>query len=256
MKGKKILHARIQKAIIILLSGLFLFSCTDFFSTSLFPWAARDPGSFIPEVTLDNLEELKQLFEDDPEASLALLKKIRDAAKAQGLSEDEINQLLAGALGTAVNSAGLGQAVLGAVGSMSNFGDMSDEEVREALFGSIANLSNLEETSSILSDMLPEPGTPPAFSQEFRDFTDSASADDLAMAAVVLLLGAAVEVAEGDFNQFLDDPVSIWNTIPNPTREMAQAMAVISALDGREDELSEGSALANILEHLNLINRT
>ena len=234
-------------------AGFLCFSCTDFFTTSLFPWASRNPNDIIPKVTKDNVDDLIELFENDPDGSLALLKKIKDAAgEASG---DEKNQLLGAALEAAVNASGLGQAIISAAGNINNLKD--EEDVRGMLLETMDKLTNLEETSAILSGMLPKPGDYPDHpNPEFLEFCDKAKTEDLAMAAVVLLLGVASKSCDGDFNALLDDPLKFLdnkNLDFKDSVELAQAMALVAAIKGKDEILEKDSPLRNILEHLNLI---
>ena len=66
------------------------------------------------------------------------------------------------------------------------------------------------------------------------------------MAAIVLILGEAAKTG-GDFNAFIND-----YTDGNTTRELAQAMALVSVLEDRVDQVSEGP-LRNILMNLYMI---
>lgn len=250
MKKTDFLFSRISLAVIVP-AILFLFSCTNFFSTSWGAWATRDSASLIPKVTVDNVSELTQAFEDDPDASLELLRKIKD--EAANLTGDELSQMQSAALEVAVNSAGLGQAIINAAGNLDTFDDPGS--ARDILLNAINGMSNLEETGDLLSTLLPSPPSDPrspdpAADAEWIAFTESATANDLAMAAVVLLLGEASKNSGGNFDDYLDNKIPSPSD-PNTTREQAQAMAIVATLGTRVDQVT--GPLRNILDHLNLL---
>jgi len=226
---------------IFMISALFT-ACTAFFSSTLAPWAARDPKKLIPKVTVDNVAELIAMAENDPDMSLALLEKIKSAI--EGASGEDKLILQGAALEAAVNAAGLGQAVLGAAGKFTSLdGDSSEEDAKKMVLDALNGMKNLEDAGAILFDILPKPQDP-----DFEDFTNKASADDLAMAAMVILAGEVKKNGADD----IEDYVECFKDSPNEAEELAMAMALAAALEGREDELS--GPLKDALKGLNLIN--
>ena len=223
---------------------LFLGSCTDFFSTSWASWAARDPSKLIPDVTVGNVNELIEKAENDPALSLEVLKKI---AKAVNNSSGKNKAVLqAAAVEAAVNAVGLGQTMLSVSGELYNI--INDEDAATAATKkAIKNMPNLEETSSTLYNTLPKN---PA-SKEFDNFVNTASAEDIAMAAIVLYAGAAREHPAG-----IDDYVDNFDSDPdtNPSDEATLALHLADALEHRQDELPE--SLRSILNGLNLWKNT
>ena len=211
MIGKLHFNIKVALSFFVMMAGLLFFSCTNFFSNSWASWAARDYNSLIPNVTAGNVSNLASLFEDDPDGSLALLKKIQSAVNGNPSAADLLI-LQSAALEVAVNSVGLVNGMLAAAGNMSDFDNVDD--ARSILDAALNAMSNLEEAGSLLAAILPNPpainsgsGTLDENDPEygaFMNFAKSASADDLAMAAVVLLLGEASKFA-GDLDEFLED---------------------------------------------------
>ena len=238
----------------MLLAVLTAFSsCSDFFSNSWAKWAARDPNKLIPRVSLDNIDDLLKMAENDPDLSLAILKKLKNAADGASSDEDKA-KLQSAALEAAINAVGLGQAVISTAGKLTGLnGDDPETEAKDLIVDAINGLTNLEETSAALISVLPPVGSP-----EFDNFASTASANDLAMAATVLVAGEAKKQADnfdGDFNEYLDDLESrIRSGDPEDLEEsenLAQAMALAAALVGRQDELD--SSLLNALSGLGLL---
>lgn len=229
-------------------------SCTDFFSNSWARWAARDPDKLVPKVTAGNVDELIATAENNPDLSLAILKKIQ--AATNGASEDDKLKLQSAALGAAANAAGLGQAVLGAAGQLTSLsGDNSEDDIKDAtdmLLNAINGMKNLEASCAALCGILPDPADQAAFDA----FTAAASANDLAMAAAMLIAGEVKNQVNNDVTpeEYLED---IKNRIEQgddlkESENLARAMALAAAIPGRENELS--GPLKDVLEGLNLLN--
>ena len=226
--------------ITVFVLAVLLTACRDFFSNSMAPWAARNPDKLIPAITVDNIDELLAMAENDPELSMAILKKLKEAV--DHASGGDKLKLQNAAMEAAVNAAGLGQAVLGAAGKLTSLeGDTTEEDAKKMVLDAVNGMKNLEEAGSVLFDTLPKPSDP-----NFSDFTDTASADDLALAAVVLLAGEVKK--NGDD---MDNYVNHYQSGPTETEELAMALAIAAALDSREDELS--GPLKDALKGLNLI---
>ena len=232
-------YIRTKRHIIFILPFLaiaVLVSCTDFFSSSLASWAARDPKNLIPDVTVDNVNELVELAENDPDLSLEVLLKIEEAV--EGASDEEKAALQVAAVEAAGNAVGLGQTILNSAGEFAGLED--NDDAIDAILDAIDNMPNLEEASSALYDLLPKDPS----GEEFDNFINTASADEIALAAILLLAGEAKK--SGDDEEYVD------NFRSNPTSPEAQlALDLTAALADKEDELSE--TMRNILEGLNLI---
>jgi len=227
--------------VIFAVSGL-LMSCMDFFSTSLAAWAARDPNRLIPAVTAGNVDELVATAENNPDLSLAVLKKIQSAAGTA--SGDDKVKLQTAALGAAVNAAGLGQAVFNAAGAITSITDADNpqEKARQMVLDALNSMNNLEAAGSVLFDTLPKPGDP-----DFSNFTDSASANDLAMAAAVLLAGEVKKNSGGDLEGYVDKLLDNTYT-PTDPENLAMKLAQASLAQG-----NLSGPLQDLLSGLNLI---
>ena len=221
----------------ILAATAIFISCTDFFSTSWAPWAVRDPDKMIPTVTADNVDELIAMAENNPDLSLALLKKIQ-AAAAKASGADRI-KLQGAALQTAVNAAGLGQAVLNAAGELTSVDSIDGG--RQLVMDALNSMKNLDDSCSVLPSILPDPSDTEAFDA----FTESADIDDLALTAALLIAG------EANKHESPDDYVDSFdsNRPQSPNEELAVKM--IEAVQARQDELS--GSLEDVLKGLNLL---
>jgi hypothetical protein len=239
MKGRK--YTR------FFLPGMFLFvftSCTQFFSTSLAPWAARDPASLIPPVTASNVKDLIIMAENNPDLSLAVLKGIRSAVN--GASGKEKAELQAAALQAAVNASSLGPVLLGNAGDISELADDSAAAQAKAIdimLGALNSMKNLNSSADTLAAILPDPSDTAAFDA----FLEKSSAEDLAMAGVMLLAAAANR--EPDPGAFIN---GLTPSSPPPSASLAvrlaeEAMTKIQAGGG------SGGMLEDILIGLKLV---
>jgi hypothetical protein len=234
---KKLQYIGLLFSLGILASGGVV-SCTDFFSTSLAPWASRDPASVIPAIDANNVNDLIALSENNPDMSLEVLNKI--TAAIQDAGEDDASSLRAAALQAAANASSLGPTLLNKAGDIS--GVIEDPDgARNLIIDTINDMPNLEATRDALNSILPEDG--PAFDA----FVEKASADDLAIAAAVLLAAEAkVEIDSGDYiNNF--DP-------ENPNLSSSALLAVSLATEASKKYAADdsGSRLKEILDGLNL----
>jgi hypothetical protein len=235
MKGKYF----VRFVIVFILWPLF-FSCTDFFSTSLASWAARDPASLIPAVTTGNVDELIDDSENNPDMSLAVLKKIGDALERA--SPDDASTLQAAALEAAANASGFGPTLLNKASDISSL--MEDKNNAKGLIiDTINDMPNLQETGEILTAVIPEPDTP-----EFDAFIEKADADDLATAAAVLLAAEAKSSSDsGDYINNFDSSASGLS----PSANLAVKLA--GEASKKYEETNSTSRLKDILEGLNLV---
>jgi hypothetical protein len=223
--------------VISFIGGTLFFSCTDFFSTSLAPWAARDPYSLIPAVTPGNVNDLIADSENNPDMSLAVLKKIQDAL--EGAGPDDAGTLQAAALGAAANASGFGPAVLNKADDISKLMEDKDN-AKNLMFEAINDMPNLEETSETLTAILPKPGT-----AEFDTFIEKADADDLATAAAVLLAAEAKGKGDDYINTFTPETAA--------TDSAKLALELAGAAARKYEETNTGGRLKDILEGLNLV---
>jgi hypothetical protein len=217
-----------------------VFSCTGFFSTSLASWAARDPASILPPINTGNVGDLIASSENNPDMSLEVLKKIKDAM--QNASPEEASSLQASALQAAANASNLGPALLNKIGDISSAtGNMDD--AKQLVVSTLNEMSNLGATSDTLTSMLPEPGTP-----SFEAFVEKASADDLATAAAVLIAAEAKGKVDSDeyINNF--DPAA-----PDLSDSALLAIELAKAASQKYETNTSGSRLKDIIDGLNLI---
>ncbi|MDR1278429.1 MAG: hypothetical protein LBK02_06735 [Treponema sp.] len=215
-------------------------SCTGFFSTSLATWAARDPESVLPPVTTGNVTDLISTSENNPDMSLAVLKKIKDAV--DNASPEEASSLQAAALQAAANASNMGPTLLNKVADISSVTNSADD-AKQLVIDTINDMSNLSETSNVLTAVLPEPGTP-----SFDVFIEKANADDLATAAAVLIAAEAKGKVDSDeyINNF--DPSS-----PDLSSSAVLAIELAKAATQKYENGSSGSRLKDIIVGLNLI---
>ncbi len=222
---------------LIVLLALLPLSCRQFFSTSLASWAARDSSALVPDITTDNIDELLALSASDPEMALAVLEGIEDALV--GASAAVQAELQAAALVAASSASGVGPAILENAGSvLDTLSGGDDAVIINTVSDAIGGLDQLADTSAALLAILPDPTTEPA---AFAAFVAEASAEDLAMAAVVLL--AAEAQAAADVGTYIDSYTPVPGTL---AVELAEAAAAAYAAEGGT------GPLADILASLNL----
>jgi hypothetical protein len=219
--------------------GLF-FSCTDFFSTSLAPWAARDPSSLIPPVTMENVNDLIASSENNPDMSFEILVKIQEAL--ENADPGAASSLQAAALEAAANASGFGQTLLNKASDISQL--MEDKDNAKGLvIDAINDMPNLKETGELLTAILPDPSTP-----EFADFIAKADADDLATAAAVLLASTAKDNLDSEDFLTTFDP-----SAPDLPPSATLAIELAKAAAQKYEENESAGRLQDILEGLNLV---
>ena len=241
---------RFFRIMLVVAAGAVIVSCTDFFSTSWAKFAARDPNKLIPAVTAGNVNDLVAQTENNPDLSLAVLKKIQSAVNG-GASDADKQKLQNAALEAAVNAAGLGQAVLGTVSQLNNI-DLSDPgtaagDALDIVLKAVGNMKNLDATSQALIATLPDPNDPTK-NGDFDTWAAGASADNLAMAAAVLISGEINKNGKDILNNLPASPGSGTGT---DSENLALAMALATTLDGRVDQLS--GPMKSVLQGLNLL---
>jgi hypothetical protein len=225
-------------------------ACTDFFSTSLAPWAKRDPSKLIPKVNAANVAELITRTESDPDLSLAVLTGIRDAINETS-NEAEKAALRSAALRAAANASGLGNALFSNAGTIISTLD-NPEELQKAAVNAVNSMSNLNQVSNILlNNIIPAPSSP-----GFTSFVENAPATDLALSATVILLGEAQtlgspEAVEGYITGTGSGPHFEFDNPKTPAENTAVILAqeVIEIVDDPVRGDASGS-LKNILENI------
>jgi hypothetical protein len=218
-----------------LLSLVFV-SCTDFFTTSWGEWAARNPANLIPKVTAGNVQELVDMAENNPDLSLEVLKKI--GAAVGGASGGDKTKLQNAAVAAALNASDLTGALMNNASNVSNLED--PEQVKDLISNTLNGMDNLGPASDALTAIL---------AQDTEAFKDSASADDLAMAAALILAGEAKKADNADLFDDLDNA-----TIPP---ESQAAVDLAKDLAGKAAEKydaggGDNSVLKDLLDKLGL----
>ena len=232
---------RIRKyAVLTALVSFLLCSCTDFFSTSLASWAARDPESLIPDVTSDNVDELIQKTRNDPALSLVVLKRIKSASKnAKG---KDLLALQQASVQAASNATGIASALISQAGNISSINDK--DSAISLIESSLSSIKNLVSVADNLNDIMPDPvpGDP-----AWDNFINNTSADDLAIVAVLLLAGEAKKDPDGveDYleNKFKGNPV---------TEQEVLAVALVVEAVNKTDSSGLSDSLKALVEGLNL----
>jgi hypothetical protein len=216
-------------------------SCKDFFSTSLFPGAARDPGDLVPPVTTANVNELVKLGENDPDLALAVLQGINDAL--QDVSGDEASRLQAAAVTAAASAAAIGPSLLNNAGKIPE--SINQDKVIEFVKNSLESMSNLPAASGILLAIIPDPK---GDKKAFDSFISAAKPGDLAMASVTLIAAEAKKQGGNikDYIQSLDQSKSL--SAPESLALKCAEEAVKKMGYGESP-----SAIRDILNGLNLI---
>jgi hypothetical protein len=254
-KGDIILHGRIAAMFVARRIGLFLSatlavamcaSCSGFFTNSLASGLARDQDDLVPKVTTANIDELVEQAEGNSDFAVAVMSSIQDSMEEATPAEASVFR--AAAVELAVTASGVGTAVLDDAGTILDTlenGDLSDPAVKDDLISDIADtlngLSNLDETVSSLVAILPTSDDTAAIDA----FIVNATADDLAMAAIVLLAAQAVTSADGT-ESYLKDFASTSVSL-TPVEKLAVTFAAKAA------ERDDGSGpLSDLLEVLNL----
>jgi hypothetical protein len=219
---------------VFLLVSVLIVSCTDFFSTSLAPWAQRDPDSLIPKVTTGNVKDLVRQAANNPDLSLAVLKKIRDAEKKA--SGGDATALQLAALDAASNATGPVQTMLKHADELQNID--TEDGAKELVVKVIDDMTNLSETGKLLKEIIPDPvADPPGF----QAFVDAADPVDLAMAAAMVLLAA-------DAANSPDKADYITNYAPGSS-PLAEALAVAAV---NKDTDGKMGPAADLLKNLGL----
>jgi hypothetical protein len=137
----------------------------------------------------------------------------------------------------------MGSAILnGMADKITSVGD--PEEAKTLMLDAINNMKNLDESCNILMNTLPDPSDTAAFDA----FTAQAGPDELAMAAAMLLVGAAKNT--GDPGYYIDHEFDA-SSPSEGLEEYATALALVAAIDYKE--VDNNGPLKMLLDGLNLL---
>jgi len=240
-----IVNFRLGKSVLItVLFSFFLGACTQFFSTSLAPWAARDPETLIPEVNAGNVDELIRKTRNNPEMSLVVLKRIRSASEnAQG---NDLLALQQAAVQAASNATGIASSLISQAGNISGI-DNKDDAIG-LIESSLASMKNLGPVADNLNDILPDPvpGNP-----EWENFVNNSSADDLAIVAVLLLAGEAKK-DPGGVEDYINNKFEDNKTNSTLTSQEALALALVEEALNKSGSSGLSDSLKALAEGLKL----
>lgn len=223
-------------------------SCQQFFTTSLGEAFARDPEDLIPEVTADNAADLAEATKGDSDASLELLGELEDVIA--DADADEKADLTAVALDVASSASGVENAILQEGDELVDLlqdGDLDDPAVQDQIYGlvedALEGLDNLSDSSASLVAILTDPGA-----ASIDEIAAASSADDLAMAAIMLLSANASEDPDG-VSGYIDSFDSESGTLSE-----SESLAVALAEAAAAKYAAEGGVgpLADLLSTLNL----
>lgn len=225
-----------------------LASCQQFFTTSLGEAFARDPKDLVPKVTANNAADLADSTRGDSDASLALLDDLEDVI-ADADPEDKA-ELTAVALDVASSASGLENAILQDGDELVDLlqdADLDDPAVQEQIYGivedSLAGLDNLSAASASLVSILTAPGA-----ASVDDLAAASSAEDLAMAAIMLLSANAADDPSG-VSGYIDsfDPDSgALSESESLAVTLAEAAAAKYAAEGGEGPLADLLSILNL----------
>lgn len=214
--------------------SLLITSCQQFFTTSLAAPLARDPSDFLPAVTADNAADLAAEVEGDPDAALVVLDGLEELIA--DADADEQAELIALALDVASSASGVGDSLLANAGDILSL--VQDETLDSAeLFtivdDAIGGLDNLAESAATLAALLGGGTT-------IEDIADESNAEDLAMAAIVLL-SAEASTAPGGVEGYLDsfDPSGTLTAEEQLAVDLATAAADLYAAEGGTGPLGD-----------------
>jgi ribosomal silencing factor RsfS len=191
-------------------------SCTDFFTTSLGKWAARDVSKIDVKVTAENVEDLVEQAKGDKEMQLAILDKVVDAAK--DASGEEKQELQNAGVGLVLDTTDIMGTVMENIGDINNLESMEDPSEMIDYFTSIVNsIDNLQESTDALTTLIPSDD---ASIDEYMNGNDIGEGD-LALISVLLLASEIQRITDGNsakdpetlFSEFEDEDIS-YETLP------------------------------------------
>lgn len=229
--------------------GIFgMASCQNVFTTSLAKPFARDPASLVPKVTAKNAANVAAQVENDPDASLEVLEDLSSlVANSSGTKQTELVVL---ALNVSSSASGVGGALLQKVDPIADLlkdGDFNDDATQDELFAvidsALSSMDNLSDSASTLEDILNTPGV------TVDSIKDTATADEMAMAAIVLLSNSAS--SGGGVSTYVD---TLGTNKTNGTLTASEQLAIDLAEAAAAKYQADGGTgpLADVLDALNL----
>lgn len=225
MKGKGYFSLRgkgwtIGFLVIVITAGMGS-GCRQFFTTSLAPWAARDPATLIPTVTAANVGDLAQQTADNPDLAAALLDSI--AAAIPGASPEDAAALQAAALDVAANASGVTTALYGTLSTIdvNNIQNIDQNALLDTISATLAGLDTLQSVAATLADIIPYSVSGTSITLD-ADFVAAATPEDLVAAAIVLV------AAEAQASENVQGYISTFNP-SSPSDNAAIAVALVNA---------------------------
>lgn len=227
-------------------TALALSSCQQFFTTSWGTPLARDPKDLIAPVTAENVEDQLEAAKNDPAVAAALLDKIADAVKDASAADKPVLQ--AAAVDAASSASGIGAAVLensdALIDALNNSGD-----VLAVVDSALAGLSGAADAGATLLDVIPDPV---ADKDAFDAFVAAATPDQLAMAAVTLVVGEAVAASAASGGTPMDYLQAIDPAAPDAGAQAVAVALAQAAVDASNAGGGDNSLLATLLSNFNL----
>ncbi|MDR0690163.1 MAG: hypothetical protein LBG08_07890 [Spirochaetaceae bacterium] len=226
-------RTKISRNFLVFFGGGLLFmallgSCdaiTGFFSSSWGSNLKRDQGQLLPKITASNAEKLANDTAGDPKRAKLVAEKILEALKNTTNSAEKAALLNAGLI-AANNASNLITVV------MSNIDTFSDSNTTiETVLGKIQAAGDVTANARLISGLLDASGENPNFAE--------ASQDNLALAAVTLLLSDAQEqnyVTAGGQKEYLDKFEADKNSEnPQLTDKQNKALVLAGAAVAKKD---------------------
>jgi hypothetical protein len=217
-----------------LTAALTLSSCMDVFSTSWGSALKRDPNKLIPTVTASNVEDLLDASVGDTDFASALLGKIKDSAQnAKGAEKATLQDA---ALKAAANASGLATEVLKNAETLFETGNGHTGDIQHTIDGILKDIdgSSLQQITRDLNSVL---------DNAYRG--SNASNEDLAMAAIILLLADAKK--GGNLENYLNDFSNRKGGSLTPNEQTALRLAEIIAERNTDDDI-----IRQLLDAMNL----
>jgi hypothetical protein len=226
-----------------------LSSCQNFFTTSLGEVFARDPEDLVPKVTASNAEEVAETVKSDPDASLAVLESLSELVSKASTTEKKA-ELATLALEVSANASGVSGAFLDTFADKTDLlkdGDFENEDTKAELFSviddALSGLDNLDDSAENLETILTS-------GVSVDTVKETASADQMAMAAIVLLSNNATSTGTGSVSDYVDE----LGDKDVAERSESETLAIDLAEAAKAKYAAEGGTgpLADILNALNL----
>jgi hypothetical protein len=217
--------------VMALVTGLALVSCGDFFSQTWGEGFARDPSNV--KVSESNVKDLLQDANGDPEASRAILEKLKGT---------ENPALQAAAVKAANQASGLTQIILSNLDTLTK--DTNDTGALEILAQTVLNEAKnngIVAVAGTIADTLSVTVTEDSVPVFEGSFVKSVPTSDLTILLVTMMMAEAVELND-DFSAYADkwENKSITNAADLGPRERliaATANEVIARGDGNLSDM-------------------